>query len=273
MWGNFFVTDNRAVTPADYDTLTITAPTHPRLDTSGQQASYYLIRDSAFGLEDDYFTFATDYGDTTYYWHGVDLNVNARMRNGLTLQGGFSTGGGVRDECELTAQLPELLGDEQISSCRVEEKWLTSWRGLVNYVVPVVDVQVSGILRSQANVSPGGTPGSNGGSLSANYNVTNAQVIAALGRPLAGSAQNTSVNLTLPGQLYGDRINSIDMRFAKILRFGDTRTNIGIDLYNLFNANTATGYSQGFGFDGANWLRPTGILNPRFVRFNLTFDF
>jgi hypothetical protein len=273
MWGNFFVTDNRAVTPADYDTLTITAPTHPRLDTSGQQASYYLIRDSAFGLEDDYFTFATDYGDTTYYWHGVDLNVNARMRNGLTLQGGFSTGGGVRDECELTAQLPELLGDEQISSCRVEEKWLTIWRGLVNYVVPVVDVQVSGILRSQANVSPGGTPGSNGGSLSANYNVTNAQVIAALGRPLAGSAQNTSVNLTLPGQLYGDRINSIDMRFAKILRFGDTRTNIGIDLYNLFNANTATGYSQGFGFDGANWLRPTGILNPRFVRFNLTFDF
>ena len=111
--------------------------------------------------------------------------------------------------------------------------------------------------------------GDNGASLDANYNVTNAQVIAALGRPLAGSAANTSVNLTLPGQLYGDRINSV----AKILRFGDSRTNIGIDLYNLFNANTATGYAQGFGFDGASWLRPTGVLNPRFVRFNLTFDF
>jgi hypothetical protein len=103
--------------------------------------------------------------------------------------------------------------------------------------------------------------------------VTNAQVQAALGRPLAGNAANTSVNLTQPGQLYGDRINNIDMRFAKILRFGDTRTNIGIDLYNIFNANTPTAYNTAFGFDGATWLRPTGILNPRFVRFNVTVDF
>jgi hypothetical protein len=103
--------------------------------------------------------------------------------------------------------------------------------------------------------------------------VTNAQVITALGRPLAGSSQNTTVNLTTRGQLYGDRINSVDMRFAKLLRFGGTRTNVGIDLYSLFNANTATGYNQAFGFDGATWLRPTGILNPRFVRFNVTLDF
>jgi hypothetical protein len=46
---------------------------------------------------DNYYTFASDYGDVTNYWHGVDLTVNARMRSGLTLQGGFSTGGGVRD--------------------------------------------------------------------------------------------------------------------------------------------------------------------------------
>jgi hypothetical protein len=63
------------------------------------------------------------------------------------------------------------------------------------------------------------------------------------------------------------------MRFAKILRFGGTRTNVGIDLYNLFNSNTATSYNTAFGFDGATWLRPTGILNPRFVRFNVTVDF
>ena len=65
----------------------------------------------------------------------------------------------------------------------------------------------------------------------------------------------------------------VDMRFAKILPFGATRTNVGIDLYNLFNANTGTMYNTAFGTDGATWLRPTAILNPRFVRFNLTFDF
>ena len=71
------------------------------------------------------------------------------------------------------------------------------------------------------------------------------------GRPLAGSAQNATVNLTTPGQLYGDRVNHVDFRFAKIPRFGGTRTNIGLDLYNLFNVNTATGYNEDFGFDGA----------------------
>jgi len=141
--------------------------------------------------------------------------------------------------------------------------------------VPKIDVQVSAILRSQANTSPGAGVASNGASLSANYAITNAQVIAALGRPLAGNAANTTVDLTLPGELYGPRINSVDMRFAKILRFGRTRSTIGLDLYNLFNANTGTTFQQTYDplNNGATWLRPTAILNPRFVRFNATVDF
>ena len=63
------------------------------------------------------------------------------------------------------------------------------------------------------------------------------------------------------------------MRFAKVLKFNRTRTNIGIDLYNLFNSNTGTAFNQTFGTDGSTWLRPTTVLNPRFVRFNVTFDF
>ncbi len=73
--------------------------------------------------------------------------------------------------------------------------------------------------------------------------------------------------------MYGPRINAVDMRFAKILRFGRTRTNVGIDLYNLFNANTGTTFNQNFGTDGATYLRELTILNPRFVRFNVTVDF
>jgi hypothetical protein len=274
-WGNFFYTDNRAVGPQDYDVLTFTAPTHPDLPTSGQQVSYVLLKEAAFGRVDNYYTFASDYGDVTSYWHGVDLQVNARTSQGLTLQGGFSTGAGIRDICEITSALPELLGSQQVSSCKVNEVWLWNWRGLANYIVPKIDVQVSAILRSQANTTPGGQIASNGASLSANYAITNAQVLAALGRPLAGNAQNTTVDLTLPGELYADRINSVDMRFAKILRFGRTRTNVGIDLYNMLNANTGTAFQQTFDplNNGATWLRPTQILNPRFVRFNVTMDF
>jgi hypothetical protein len=63
------------------------------------------------------------------------------------------------------------------------------------------------------------------------------------------------------------------MRFGKLLRFGGTRANIGIDPYNLFNSNVGTTFNQAFGADGATWLRPTAVLNPRFARFNVTFDF
>jgi hypothetical protein len=46
----------------------------------------------------------------TTYWHGVDFTVNARMSNGLVLQGGTSTGRGVRDFCDITTALPEITG-------------------------------------------------------------------------------------------------------------------------------------------------------------------
>ena len=31
-------------------------------------------------------------------------------------------------------------------------------------------------------------------------------------------------------------MNEIDLRIAKMLRFGRTRTNVGIDVYNLINS-------------------------------------
>jgi hypothetical protein len=63
------------------------------------------------------------------------------------------------------------------------------------------------------------------------------------------------------------------MRVSKILRFGRTRTKVGIDLYNLLNSNTGTGFNQNYGTDGSTYLRPNAILNPRYVRFNATLDF
>ena len=41
----------------------------------------------------------------------------------------------------------------------------------------------------------------------------------------------------------------------------------------MFNSNTGTSFNQGFGVDGAAYLRPLTILNPRFLRFNVTVDF
>jgi hypothetical protein len=224
----------------------------------------------------NYVTFSSDYGDEYQYWQGVDVNVNARLRNGLVVQGGTSTGRGVRDNCEIVAKLPETLFsagvNQQPASCHVTEPFQTQFRALASYIIPKIEVQLStGIqLKPGTGGLGGNAAASNGSSLNANYNLPNAQVLAILGRPIVGGGANLSTNLLVPGQSYGQRVNQVDLRAAKIIRIGRTRTLAGVDLYNLFNANPGLTYNQTF---GTNYLRPTSILMPRFVRFNVTVDF
>ena len=275
----FTLTDDRALGPADYDLITFAAPVDPRLPDGGGYPVETLVP-KRIVASNNYVTFSSDYGDQYQYWHGVDVNVNARLRNGLILQGGTSSGRGVRDNCEVVAAVPEILfvaapGNtrwEQPGSCHVVEPFQTQFRGLASYVIPKIDVQVSTAM--QLKPGTGGLGGndsaSNGASLNANYNLPNAQVLAILGRPLVGGGANLPVNLLVPGQQYGDRVNQVDLRAAKILRLGGTRTLVGFDLYNLFNSNPGLTYNQAF---GPNYLRPTSILMPRFIRFNATVDF
>ena len=49
-------------------------------------------------------------------------------------------------------------------------------------------------------------------------------------------ATDVPISLVAPGQVWGDRVNSLDLRFAKILKFGRTRNTVGIDLYNITNS-------------------------------------
>jgi hypothetical protein len=223
-----------------------------------------------------------DYGDArTAYWHGVDFTATARLAFGLNLQGGTSTGRGVRDTCSLTRALPELLGTgvvgtSRVDSCDVTENWATTFRGLASYTLPKIDVLVSASMRSLVT-APGGSA-SNGLSLAANYQVPNTVIQQSLGRlpANASAAQLTTVNLLNPGQLYAlERTNLVDMRFAKILRFAGRRADVGIDLYNLFNSNFTTAYQQTYEYatNGAAWLRPTAIVAPRLARFHVTFNF
>jgi hypothetical protein len=244
------------------------------------------------GVQDSYYTTTSDFGDETHYWHGVDLTLNARLANGLQFQGGTSTGRGINDTCDVligrfgrpmtpsTATVAASGVVDGQADCRTSEPWLTTFRGLASYTIPKVDVLVSAIVRSQANVQPGGDVATNGASRAANYLMNAAQFQAATGRPLRTGVTTETANLLLPGQLYGERINNLDMRLAKIIRIKGTRANVGVDFYNLTNANTATTVDQTYsatpnaaGVIGANWLRPTAVLQPRFMRFNVQVDF
>ncbi|MEP7308004.1 MAG: carboxypeptidase regulatory-like domain-containing protein [Acidobacteriota bacterium] len=284
-WSNFFFTDNLALGTQDFDQVTIAAPSNPNLPNGGGDPVTFLTRNSrsALGATDNYYTFASDYGDVKTYWHGVDAQVSARLASRLFVQLGASGGRGVRDYCAVAAKLPELyttagalLVNQQQGACAVSEDWLTSTRGLASYTIPKLDILVSGSLRSLPAVAPAGTSvASNGASLAANYNVTSAILQQQTGRPLVAGLAFQTVNLLPQGHIFPDRLNSLDVRAGKILKFGRTRTNIAIDFYNVFNSNTGTAYNQTYDpvTNGATWLAPTTVLNPRFARFNVTVDF
>ena len=42
---------------------------------------------------------------------------------------------------------------------------------------------------------------------------------------------------------------------------------------DLFDSNSGTVYNGHFGLDGSTWLRPTAILNARFVQFSVTVNY
>jgi len=276
---NFLVTDNLLVAPSDYDAWTLTAPLQPDLPGGGgYPITQYNVTPAAFARGAQNFqTRETNFGPArTWYWHGVDFTANARMGKSVTVQGGTSTGRGVQNTCATVVKIdsPDPRG------CAVTEPWQTAVRGSASYTLPKVDVLLSGTVRSLRTTIPflsATGSASNGPSLNATYNMPNLVVASLLGRLPSGTNANgtTAVNLVQAGQVYGERVTQVDMRFAKVLRFGNKRLDVGVDLYNLFNTNDPAGYEQTFDYatQGASWLRPTSIVPPRFARVNATLNF
>ncbi len=257
----FTLQDNLAVTTADYDPFSITAPQDSRLPGGGGYvvSGLYNVNPSKQGQVEPFTTRADKYGDWSSVYNGVLVNATARLRQGLTFQGGVNTGKTVEDTCEIRAVLPETAAANPY--CHNDPGFITRVSGLAAYTVPRVDVLVSATFRSDQ-----GTP------LAANYAVSTAVVAETLGRPLAGGAPNVTVNLLQPGERFGARSNEIDLRIGKVLRFGRTRSNIGVDFYNLLNANPILNYNQSFTPNG-RWLVPTSVMSPRFAKISASVDF
>jgi hypothetical protein len=266
VFGNFFVTDNLATQASDYDLFSVPVPSDPRLPGGGGQTITDLpnVRAALAGITNNFQTFSDEYGEQIRHWNGVEVNFTARVRGGLTFQGGTSTGRRTDDNCDIREAIPETAiggGGALNPYCRTQPPFITDLKALGSYTVPRIDVQVAGTFQS--------IPGD---ALAANYNVPTAVAAQTLGRPLSGNAQFVSVNLVTPGDMYGDRINQVDFRASKILRFGRMRTQIAVDLYNALNASAVESYNEAFIVNGA-WLTPTSVLPARFAKVTAQLDF
>jgi hypothetical protein len=267
---NFTATDNRAVSDADFTAFSVTAPSDPRLPNGGGYtiSGLYNVVPEQFGKTDNNITFAKNFGEWSQVYNGFLFNVSARASKGLTFQGGINTGKTVQDICGVRDKLPELtigFGGSTLGPtnpyCRIDPGFITKVTGLASYTVPKIDVLLSGTWRSDQ-----------GAPLRATWNAPAATVAAALGRPVSGGSQTVSIDLVEPGQVWGDRVNEIDMRVAKVLRFGRLRSTVGLDIYNLINSNAVLTYNQTF-IPGGSWLAPTSVMTPRFFKVSAQIDF
>jgi hypothetical protein len=277
-WGNLSMVDNTLTAASDYTPFSVRAPQDSRLPGGGGNvvSGLFDLNPNKVGQVRNLHQLASALGvEMTNNWQGVDVNLNARMKNGLTLQGGTSTGRRLTDACDARAAVPERASSTAIVAagglvssvtnpyCRVVEPYRTSATGLASYAIPKVGVQAS--LTWQSNPGP---------EIAANYVASNAVIAAGpqpLGRNLSGGA-NVTVNLIQPGTLYGPRRNNFDLRLSKIQRFGTKRLTVSVDGYNLTNTDVVLAFNNGF-VPGGTWLTPTRIASPRYMKVGAQFDF
>jgi hypothetical protein len=265
-YGNFLAIDNRTNAASDFSAYQITAPSDPRLPGGGGYVvpGLYNLNPDKFGQNSQYTTFASDFGKMTETWNGVDLSVNARLQNGIMLQGGFNTGRTITDNCEVAAKAGSTTSTLVFTDnptqlyCHNVGNFLNQVKMLGTYMLPRIGVNVAATLQS--------SPGPN---ILAQYIATNAVVQPSLGRALSGGAANVTVNLVEPNTLYGDRVNQLDFRLGKTFRFGARRAMVNFDIYNALNSSVVLQMNNNY----ASWQIPQRIMDARLFKFSGQFDF
>ena len=285
-FGNFLITDNTSATVSNYQEFSITPSLIPGAPASaGGQSLPSDINTTKFynlnatvpvtnlqGLSKTMFP-----GSNVYdHWFGFDVGLSARISNGVILQGGLSTGHQTTDYCDV--QDPAKAGDKallemlfagptanSVNACHMEQSWLPQVKFLGSYTVPKIDVQIGASFQSIPGVE-----------YAASYAAPNADLArpvssGGLGRlPSGGTATGTtSVNLIQPGSMYGPRLNQVDVRFGKIMRFANRRAVASLDVFNFLNVDTVSNVSSTY----STWLAPSAVVSPRLLKVSVTFDF
>ena len=258
-FGNFFVTDNQ---PHDARPITTSGQRDPAGSDccrmpGAPQPTINITQPRQIPAElQNYQTFETDFAPArTQYWHGVNVSLNARLRNGLTVQGGTGTGRGVHNTCGLycgaaRAFAPTLQGawrpmappTSGSNRAMSPEPWLTSFRGWPRTTIPKIDVLISANMRSVpgANLGMGSTSATNGTSLRRELQCAKPRRPAdtwTACRRTGWRTEPQQSNLNLPAQVRRARHPGWTCASRKSSGSGRMRADVGIDLHNVFNTS------------------------------------
>jgi hypothetical protein len=289
-YGNFLVTDNQALTAANYDPYCITAPTDSRLPTSGQQiCGLYDVTPTLFGQQNNLITQASRYGTQTEVFNGIDIVLNMRLREGAQVQGSLSTGKTAWDSCDFnnlpqvhplnvrevpppaTGVFPANVTPRAPGFCDISQPWTGNTGIGFNIVYPLPwGIQTAALYQNKP-----GFP------ISANYVATNAEIRQSLGRNLAACPsqtaatcnQNVTLELIPPGTVFGDRIEQLDLRFSRFFPLGRARLQGNFDIYNIFNGSTVLNENTRYSLANNQWRNVVQIMGGRLLKFSAQLTF
>jgi hypothetical protein len=257
----------------DFQPYWVASPADSRLGVASGRVidDQWNIIPSKFGLMQNETVLENNIegADRKNWWNGVDVNVNARLANGLTIRGGavLSTSGD--DYCtykDLGYYGTGIVEGPSHRNCRSVSPWQPEYRALGTYTIPRIDVQVAGTLTSRP-----------GPQKVANYQYFASEIAQTLGRLPSGAAgptSTTTINLFNNNEEFYPQITIVDLRVGKILRMGRLRANVALDVYNSLNASTGQTYNATYSrTNPALWGTPTLILPARFAKVGVQLDF
>jgi hypothetical protein len=298
-YGNFLVTDNEALTAADYDEYCITRPSGASqggvtMPGAGERlCGFFDLKPTSVRAPNLVRKLAQDVGERTEVYNGVDVTLNARFRQGGLLAGGLSVGRTTTDACDIAAKAPETTFStdgaaagvgantgpgtftqavagvwNSAAHCKLNIPWSAGTQVKLMLVYPLpLHLQFSAIYQNTA-----------GAPILATYPAPAAEVMAGLpgnrflgacaGRPTCTVA--TTVSLLAPGEAYEDRLQQLDLRFSRRFNFGGASLSANADLANV--TNRADVYSSNSGY-GANWLVPYEVAGGRILRLSGQLEF
>lgn len=270
---NLRVTDNLLRTPADYAAVGVFNP------ITGQPFTVYNLDAAALSRVDNFDTNARSGRSQVY--KAVDVNVNARLRGGAILFGGFETERTLRVVCDEPDDPNALLFcDDAKNGIPYRPQLKLSG----SYPLPK-GVQVSATLQSLPGRPIGGFTtlgnkisgpgyGDTGSPVGTNWFLTRTTryptncpapcPAGALVIPTLTSGSLT-VPLVAPGTEFLPRLNQLDLSLAKWFQFGRTRIQGQFDVFNALNKNTDLAY-RSVNATTSSYLVPSSVLQGRQIR-------
>jgi len=265
--GNFTVTDNTLVTPADYDPFCITLPVDPRLPGGGGNELCDLgdIKPEKFGQVDNVVTLDSNFGKQERVFDGVDAKLTARVR-GATITGGWNIG---------RQRLDCVVVDGPVQFCDNRPPFQSDFKFGLSYQLPW-DINAAAVIQNIAGAPICFNVGLSGCLIY--YVAGDAEIAPSLGRHLSACGNVTVgctafqlVTMAEPNTIFEDRATQIDLRFSKRVPLGrNLRILAKADVYNLLNRSAVA--RQVFTY-GPAYGTPTEVMGGRLFKFGAQLDF